>query len=175
MHLKASLPASPRNSRNGKNCVVIRSTYMGTVKGLQSITARLVTARRRGVTIKFCKVSKSRRRYKVQVPVLTITSFNLYVCVYASRLLSKNLKIKIYKTIVLPVVLYDCETWSLILREESRLRVFENRILRQIFGPKRHLNEKKLEKEYTTQFIKIIETIMNQSYFQFNNRQIQIL
>jgi len=43
-------------------------------------------------------------------------------------LLSKNLKIKIYRTIILPVVLYGCETWSLILREECRLRVFENRV-----------------------------------------------
>ena len=55
----------------------------------------------------------------------------------SSRLLSKNLKIKIYKTIILPVVLYGCETWSLTLREESRLRLFGNRILRRIFGPKR--------------------------------------
>jgi hypothetical protein len=54
----------------------------------------------------------------------------------ASRLLSKNLKIRIYKTIVLPVVLYGCETWSLSLREEHRLRVFENRVLRWLFGPK---------------------------------------
>ena len=53
---------------------------------------------------------------------------------------SKNLKIKIYKTIILPVVLYGCETWSLTLREESRQRVFENRILRRIFGPKRDEN-----------------------------------
>jgi hypothetical protein len=45
----------------------------------------------------------------------------------SSRLLSKNLKIRIYKTIILPVVLYGCETWSLTLREEHRLRVFENR------------------------------------------------
>ena len=58
----------------------------------------------------------------------------------SSRLLSKNLKIKIHKTIILPVVLYGCETWSLTLREESRLRVFENRILRRIFGPKRDEN-----------------------------------
>ena len=48
----------------------------------------------------------------------------------SSRLFSKNLKIKIYKTIILPVVLYGCETWSLTLREESRLRVFENRNMR---------------------------------------------
>jgi hypothetical protein len=54
-----------------------------------------------------------------------------------SRLLSRNLKVKIYKTIILPVVLYGCETWSLTLREEHRLRVFENRVLRGIFGPKR--------------------------------------
>jgi hypothetical protein len=55
----------------------------------------------------------------------------------SSRLLSRNVKIKIYKTIILPVVLYRCETWSLMLREEHRLRVFENRVLRRIFGPKR--------------------------------------
>jgi hypothetical protein len=52
-------------------------------------------------------------------------------------LLSKNTKIRIYRTIILPVVLYGCETWSLTLREEQRLRVFENRVLRRIFGPKR--------------------------------------
>jgi hypothetical protein len=54
----------------------------------------------------------------------------------SSRLLFKNLKIKIYRTIILPVVLYGCETWSLTLREEGRLRVFENRMLR-VFGPKK--------------------------------------
>ena len=54
-----------------------------------------------------------------------------------SRLLSKNLKIKIYGTIILPVVLYGCETWLLTLMEERRLRVFENRVLRKVFGPKR--------------------------------------
>jgi hypothetical protein len=53
------------------------------------------------------------------------------------RLTSKNLKIKIYKTVILPVVLYECETWSLILREEHRLRLFDNRVLRRIFGPER--------------------------------------
>jgi len=52
-------------------------------------------------------------------------------------LLSKNLKIKIYRTVILPVVLYGCETWSLTLREERKLRVFENRVLRRIFGPRR--------------------------------------
>jgi hypothetical protein len=55
----------------------------------------------------------------------------------SSRLMSKNLKIKIYKILLLPVVLCGCETWSLTLREEHRLRVFENRKLRRIFGPKR--------------------------------------
>ena len=60
--------------------------------------------------------------------------------VLSSRLLSKDLKIKIYKTIILPVVLYGCETLSLTLREECRIRVFESRILRRIFGPKRDKN-----------------------------------
>jgi hypothetical protein len=50
---------------------------------------------------------------------------------------SRNVKIKIYKTTILPMVLYVYETWSLTLREEHRLRVFENRMLRRIFGPKR--------------------------------------
>jgi hypothetical protein len=49
----------------------------------------------------------------------------------------KNLKMKIYKTVILPIVLYGCEIWSPTLREEHRLRVFENRVLRRIFGPKR--------------------------------------
>jgi hypothetical protein len=52
-------------------------------------------------------------------------------------LLPKNVEIKIYRSIILPVVLYGCETWSLTLREECRLRVFENRVLRRIFGTKR--------------------------------------
>jgi hypothetical protein len=55
----------------------------------------------------------------------------------SSRLLSKNLKIKIYRIIILPVVLYGCKIWSLTAREERRLRVFENRVLRREFGPKR--------------------------------------
>jgi hypothetical protein len=66
---------------------------------------------------------------------------NAYYCLVqsllSSHLLSRNVKIKIYKTIILPVVLYECETWSLTSREEHRLRVFENRVLRRIFGPKR--------------------------------------
>jgi hypothetical protein len=53
------------------------------------------------------------------------------------RLLSRNVKLKIYKTTILPVVLYGCETWSLRLGEENRLRVFENRVLRRIVVPKR--------------------------------------
>jgi hypothetical protein len=51
--------------------------------------------------------------------------------------LIKNIKLRIYKTIIFSVVLYGCETWSLTLREKHRLRVFENRVLRRIFGPKR--------------------------------------
>jgi len=54
-----------------------------------------------------------------------------------SRLLSKNLKINLYRIIILPVVLYGCESWSLTLREERKLRLFENMVLRRIFGPRR--------------------------------------
>jgi hypothetical protein len=56
----------------------------------------------------------------------------------SSHLLSKNVKFRIYKTLILPVVLYGCKTWSLTVREEHKLRVFENRVLRRIFGPKRN-------------------------------------
>jgi hypothetical protein len=55
----------------------------------------------------------------------------------SSPLLSKYVKVRKYKTIILPVVLYGCETWSLTVREEHKRRVFENRVLRRIFGPKR--------------------------------------
>jgi hypothetical protein len=55
----------------------------------------------------------------------------------SSCLLSRNIKIRVHITIILPVVLHGCETWSLALNEEHRLRVFENRVLRRIFTPKR--------------------------------------
>ena len=70
---------------------------------------------------------------------ITIMSFVKIISTKATVSFScmKNLKIKIYRTIILPVVLYGCETWSLTLREKHRLRVFENRVLRKVFGPKR--------------------------------------
>jgi len=75
----------------------------------------------------------------------------------SSRLLTKNLKIKIYRIIILPVVLYGCETCSLTLREKRKLRVFENMVLRRIFGPRRdevtgewrRLHNKKVNDLYT--------------------------
>jgi len=67
-------------------------------------------------------------------------------------LLSKNLKIKIYRNIILPVVLYGCETWTLTLRKECRLRVYENRVLRNIFGPKRDEVTGEWRKLYNIQY-----------------------
>ena len=74
-----------------------------------------------------------------------------------SSLLSKTLKTKIYRTIILSVVLYGCENWSLTLREERKLRAFENRVLRRVFGPKRdevtgewrHLHNEELRDLYS--------------------------
>jgi hypothetical protein len=63
--------------------------------------------------------------------------YRLVQSLFCSRLLSRNIKVKIYKTVILPVVLFGCETWSFTLREDHRLKVFENRMLRRIFGPKR--------------------------------------
>ena len=66
-----------------------------------------------------------------------IACYHLVQNLLSSSLLSKSIKIKIYKTIILPVVWYGCENWSLTLREERWLRVFGNRMLRRTFGPKR--------------------------------------
>jgi hypothetical protein len=75
----------------------------------------------------------------------------------SSRLLSKNLKIKIYRTITLPLVLYGCETWSLTLRKKRRLKVFENRMLRRVFGTKRD--------EVTGEWRKLHNEELNDLYF----------
>ena len=79
-------------------------------------------------------------------------------------LLSGNTKIKIYRTIILPVLLYGCENWSLTLREECRLRVFENRVLRRIFGPKRN--------EVTGEWRKLHNEELNDLYCSPNNIQV---
>jgi hypothetical protein len=65
------------------------------------------------------------------ISILLYLTFTDYIYIYI------YIYIKIYRIIILPVVLYGCETWSLTLREEHRLRVFKNRVLRRIFGPKR--------------------------------------
>jgi len=63
--------------------------------------------------------------------------YHLVQNLLSSRLLSKNVKTKIRRTTILPLVLYGCETWSLSRQEERKLRLFENRVLRRIFGPRR--------------------------------------
>ena len=78
----------------------------------------------------------------------------------SSRLLSKNLKLKIYRTIILPVVLCGYETWSLKLREERKLRVFENMVLRRIFGPRRE--------EVTWEWWRLHNEELNDLYFSPN-------
>jgi hypothetical protein len=78
----------------------------------------------------------------------------------SSRLLSKDLKIKIYRIIILPVVLHGCETWSLTLREERRRRVFENRVLRRVFVPKRD--------EVTGEWRKLHNEKLNDLYYLAN-------
>jgi len=84
----------------------------------------------------------------------------------SSRLLSKNLKIKIYRTIILPVVLYGCGTWSLALREGSWLRVFENMVLGRIIGPRRdevtgerrRLHNEELNDLYSSNVVRVIKS-----------------
>jgi len=76
-------------------------------------------------------------------------------------LLSKNIKFRIYRTVILPFVLYGCETWSLTLREERRLKAFEKRVLRRIFGPKRD--------EITQEWRKLHSEEFNDLYCSPNN------
>ena len=84
----------------------------------------------------------------------------------SSSLLSKYLKIKIYRNIIVPLILYECETWSITLRKESKLRVFENRVLRRIFGPKRDeltgewrkLHNEELNDLYSPNIVRVIKS-----------------
>jgi hypothetical protein len=101
---------------------------------------------------------------------MTLTNQNLIQEEIKSRLksvqnfLSSNLlthKKKVYRTITLPVVLYACETWLLILRDESSLRVSENRVLRRIFGPKRD--------EVTGEYRKLHKKELNDLYYSPNS------
>ena len=90
--------------------------------------------------VAFCATLTNRNSFQVEIKS-RLKPGN--VCYYSvqnllpSSSLSQNLKIKIYRIIILPVVLFGYETWLLICREEHRLRVSENRVLRRIFGPKR--------------------------------------
>jgi len=89
--------------------------YLGTTLKIQNSTQEQITCRLKSGNVS-CHAGQN------------------FLC---SSLLYRNLKIKIHRTIILSVVLYGCETWSLTLREDHRLRVLENRVLRRIFGPKR--------------------------------------
>ena len=82
--------------------------------------------------------------------------FRLVHNLFSSSFLSENIKINIYRTIILRVVLYGCETWLLILRDEHRLRMFENRVMGRIFGPKR--------KEVTRKWRKLHNEELNSLY-----------
>jgi hypothetical protein len=76
----------------------------------------------------------------------------------SSHLISKNLKIKVYKTVILPIVLYGCETWSLTLREEHRLRVFENKSVEDIW---RKLHNEELHSLYSLpNIVRVIKSRM---------------
>jgi hypothetical protein len=96
--------------------------------------------------------------------LLTVFACTQRVIKFHSSLFESE--IKIYTTIILPAVLYGCETWSLTLREECRLRVFENRVLRRIFGPERdevigewrRLHNEELYAVYSPNIIQVIKS-----------------
>jgi len=101
--------------RTSQNIKLVESKFLGTTLTNQNFIAEEIKSRLRSGN----------------------ACYNSVQNLLSSRLLSKNLKIKIYRTINLPVVLYGCETWSLTLREERKLRLFENMVLRNIFGRRR--------------------------------------
>ena len=106
----------PRSRQIYLHCLILyRSKYLGTTSTKQNRIAEEIKSRLRSGNACYHSVQN----------------------LLSSRLLSKNLKTKIYRIIILPVVLYGCEASSLILREERKLRVFENMVLRRIFGPRR--------------------------------------
>jgi len=72
---------------------------------------------------------------------------------FASSLLSKNIDTETYRTVIPSVVLYGCETWSLVLRQELKLRMFENRVLRKVFGPKKKEVTGSIEDYITRSFV----------------------
>jgi hypothetical protein len=84
-----------------------------------------------------------------------------------SHLLSKNIKINIHRYIILPVVFYGCETWLLTLKERS-LRVFENRVLRRIFGPKKNEVTREWRKLHNKEFK---ELYFSQNLFVCSNQK----
>ena len=86
--------------------------------------------------------------------------YHMVQSLLSSSLLCKNLKIKLYRTIILPVVLYGCETWSLTLREEHRLWLFENVVLSRIFGPKMN--------EVTREWLQLHNEELNDMYTSAN-------
>ena len=97
---------------------------------------------------------------KMNVAVLHFTVRVQMQNLWPSSLLSKNIEIKIYRTVILPFVMCGCETWSLTWREERRRRVFENRVLRRLFGPKRD--------EITSEWRKIHNGMFNDLYYSPN-------
>ena len=88
----------------------------------------------------------------------------------SSSLLSKNIKINIYRYIILPIVFYGCETWLLILKEHQ-LRVFENRALRRIFGPKKDKATGEWRKPHNRVFNDLYSSPKNYSYVQIKKNE----
>jgi hypothetical protein len=94
--------------------------------------------------LQFCRDISCLSQWKHVIFLCLLTVYELHILycfvegLLSFRLLSRNVKVKIYRTIILPVVLYGYESWSLTLREEHKLRVFENRVLRRILAPKRY-------------------------------------
>jgi hypothetical protein len=84
-----------------------------------------------------CKVTARLKKVKSRLKSGGNACYHSVQNVLSSRLLLKNTKIRVYRTIILLVLLYGCETWSPTMKKEQRLRVFKNRVLRRIFGPKR--------------------------------------
>jgi len=120
-----------------RNCL-LKHDIQGEIDGMVEATEG--RGRRRKQLLNDLKEKRGYRKLKEEEIKSRLRSGN--ACYHSvqnlssSRLISKNLKIKICRNIILPVVLFGCETWSLTLREERKLRVFENMVLRRIFGPR---------------------------------------
>jgi hypothetical protein len=114
---------------------------------------------KRSMNISECLINQNYIREEIKSTLNSVNAcYHAIQYILSSHLLPKYIKIKIYKTIILPIVLYGCETWSVTLREEHRLRMFMKRVLRTVTGCWRKLHNEEFHNLYSSPNITMINS-----------------